>query len=295
MSSSIGFEQFAKFANDSTGLERIFRLLQSVVQITLSYPSTLHLLLDPLRFIVQSPLPLATTRSTLLLLQQRLDLARRYLRVFRFLDVFQQAQRLFQHNIVSPQSPPPKGGKPKSSLSLQQRTRAEEWLDLVGRTFCGMYLLLETSTIIDYMQVEGLEVWGPEGKLAVNAEAQRFWLFTLVCGVLSGLLRLRREVLVMEKEKPARGNTTTGNNVAAATEKGSTKGASKDRQLERSKKLITLVRSVVTNALDMVLPGVIVGWLHVSPGVVGLVMFVTTLSTSVDIWERCGREISSQK
>jgi hypothetical protein len=173
----------------------------------------------------------------------------------------------------------------------------EAWIDVVGRTFCGMYLLLETTTLVDYMQVEGLGIWGPEGKFAVNVEAQRFWLFTLVCGVLSGLLRLRGEVLVSKGkgEETARGNTTMGDKAVAVSEKGNTRGVSKVGRVENSKNVIPLVRVVMTMVLDLVLPGVVVGWLHVSPGVVGLVMFVTTLSTSMDIWERCGREISSQK
>lgn len=46
----------------------------------------------------------------------------------------------------------------------------------------------------------------------------------------------------------------------------------------------------MANALDVVLPDVIVGWVHASPGTVGLAMFTTTVLTGMDLSERCGRE-----
>ncbi|RWA11688.1 hypothetical protein EKO27_g3417 [Xylaria grammica] len=273
------YEQFAKFSNDSAGLERIFRLLQSWVQILRAYSSTFHTLGQSGHLLwgagTWSAFP---TNSTLLALQQRLDAARRYVRVFRFLSAFQHAQRALTHHehIAVPQRPnnptatPNKDGKaegsPSTSSSLAQpRARTpEEWLDILGRMFNGMYLLTETSTIIDYMQIDGLQVWGADRYLAVNVEAQRFWFLTLLCGVLSGLLKIWR--------------------LLAANEKGASRG--------RSKTLANLIKGVVTNAADIVLPGVIVGWLDVSPGIVALVMCATTLSTSLDIWERCGRDVS---
>lgn len=290
------------------GLERIFRLLQSTVQIVLSYPSTAYLV-DPLILLIIPVQPSVTLRRpTLLVLQPCIDLARRYLRVFRFLDTIQQAQRLFhQHVITSPQpsgtvtatyNPAPASDESSVSPSppSQRRARAEDWLDLLGRTFNGMYLLVETSTIVDYMQVEGLHVWGAEGKIAVNAEAQRFWLFTLVCSVLAGLVRIGR-VLATRDEPPHRStNTTTSDDAGDPTEKGNPKRTGEKEEEKRQRETLRrLVRGVVTNAVDIVLPASVVGWLHVGPGVVALAMFVTTLSTSVDVWERCGREITSQK
>lgn len=215
----------------------------------------------------------------LLALQQRLDVARRYIRVFRFLAVFQQAQQLLmsrEHAIVSSLHPkdatnPPSADRkversstpPSAPHSPRQPGKAEEWLDCLGLTLTGVYLLTESSTIIDYMQIDGLQVWGPERYLVINAEAQRFWFLALLCGVLSALLKIWR-ILTTSGEYASRGRPET---------------------------LIKLVRGAVTNTADMVLPGVIIGWLDVSPGVVALVMCATTLSTSVDIWERCGREI----
>ena len=56
-----------------------------------------------------------------------------------------------------------------------------------------------------------------------------------------------------------------------------------------------LGRTATANALDVVLPGVAVGWINASPGTVGVAMFVTTILTSMDVWERCGREVRGVK
>lgn len=50
-------------------------------------------------------------------------------------------------------------------------------------------------------------------------------------------------------------------------------------------------RDAVANALDIVLPGVVVGWIHVGPGVVGLAMLTTTILTMQGVWERCGKAV----
>ncbi|KAI1171030.1 hypothetical protein F4777DRAFT_566957 [Nemania sp. FL0916] len=301
MASSVTtFEQSARFANDLAGLERIFRLAQSVVQIILAYPTTAHVVLDPLVLrLAHVPASLVFRRAILQTLQQRLDLARRYVRVFRFLDTFQRVRRL----LLQYQSPSPaasattaaKGGASKPSYAPRGR-QAAEWLDLLGSTFNGMYLLIETSTILDYMQVDGLQVWGREGSLAVNAEAQRFWFFTLACGVLAGIVRIRRVLLATPTPSGGYGDVApvTGDSAETSSKEKESESQSQKKelekrcQLERSRMLTKLVRGVVSNIIDIIIPGVVVGWFRVSPGIVALAMFVTTISTSVDIWERCG-------
>lgn len=56
-----------------------------------------------------------------------------------------------------------------------------------------------------------------------------------------------------------------------------------------------LGRAATANALDVVLPGVTVGWIKAEPGTVGVAMLVTTVLTSMDVWERCGREVRGVK
>jgi hypothetical protein len=192
---------------------------------------------------------------------------------------------------------------------------------MLGRTFNGMYLLLESCTFVDALQIEGLRVWTPEWEKTITVEAQRFWLFALVCGVLAGLLKVLK--VLAYTPVPATGDVTQSAKVGVddtqekdnATEDGATKQefnireeqerlrsivkqTRKRRALWRrvvKAKLHGLGRAVVANALDTVLPGTVIGWIDAEPGTVGVAMFITSILTGMDVWERCGREVSEGK
>ncbi|KAK6217753.1 hypothetical protein LQW54_003262 [Pestalotiopsis sp. IQ-011] len=317
--SSRTFEQFIRFTTDSVGLERTFRLLQAIAQIFSSYPALLGLFVSFLELISIDAAPsYSAAHGILLVLRRRLGLARRFFRLFRFLDSFHAAQKLYA-NIAVQQLP--SGKKRPSWVYL------EAYLDVLGRTFNGMYLLLESSTIVDALQIDGLAAWGPGRERTVGVEAQRFWLFALVCAVASGALKAL-QVLAYTPVPPA-GDVTQSEKVADAREKekektapaaaggdgeeeeeefdvrkeqerlrGLVRQARKRRVLWRREvraKLRGLGRTTAANALDIVLPGVIVGWIDADPGIVGVVMFITTVLTGLDVWERCGREVSEGK
>lgn len=173
-----------------------------------------------------------------------------------------------------------------------------------------MYLLLEASTIVDAQRIDGLALWGPAAEAALALEGQRFWLLSLVCGVLAGLVRVVDVVVSMPASMPAsasvsgeghgdgsgEGEGEKVGSVAAGSDGGG--GGSKEQQIgyvtrrrETRARVSGLGRRVLSDALDITLPGSVVGWVPVSTGTVGLAMFVTTVLTSVDIWERCGRQL----
>ncbi|KAI1116513.1 hypothetical protein F5Y14DRAFT_67484 [Nemania sp. NC0429] len=319
------FDQFVRFTTDAAGLERILRLLQSITQILTSYPFLLESLLILLAAFTTTTNPTTThdapnvaqTSLILLSLRAKLNLARRYFRIFRFLESFSAAQKLYT-SLHTSQSKPHSQSKSQSP-ARRPSPRAAVWLDVLGRTFNGMYLLLEASTIVDAQRVDGLAPWGPEAEAALAVEGQRFWLFSLVCGVLAGLVRVvdiwgsvpasapasapasgdrdgngqGSEVEIADADKLPENTDHTG--AAAAGD-----GGSKEQQIdyavwrrEARARISGLGRRVVSDALDITLPGSVVGWVPAGAGTVGLAMFVTTLLTSVDIWERCGRELDA--
>ncbi|KAI0174907.1 AoPex11B [Pestalotiopsis sp. NC0098] len=318
--SSHTFEQFIRFTTDSVGLERTFRLLQAIAQILSSYPALLGLFVSLLELVSVDAAPsYSAAHGVLLVLRQRLGLARRFFRLFRFLDSFHAAQKLYA-NIATQQLP---SGKQRPSWVY-----LEAYLDVLGRTFNGMYLLLESSTIVDALQIDGLAAWGPKWERTVGVEAQRFWLFALVCAVASGALKALQvlaytpvppvgdvtqseKVAAQDKEKEKTASPAAGGDGQEGEEeeefdvrkeqerlRGLVRQTRKRRVLWRREvraKLHGLGRSTAANALDIVLPGVIVGWIDADPGTVGVVMFVTTVLTGLDVWERCGREVSEGK
>lgn len=151
-----------------------------------------------------------------------------------------------------------------------------------------MYLLLEASTILDAQRVPGLALWGPEREARVAVEGQRFWLFALVCASLAGMLRIV-DVMI--------GSETVPGEKEKKKEKGNADGDEQARVVAHRRevraKVSALGRRVASDTLDITLPGSIVGWIPASTGMVGLAMFVTTILTSMDIWERCGREVAA--
>ncbi|KAI1766928.1 peroxisomal biogenesis factor 11 [Hypoxylon sp. FL1150] len=313
---SLWFEQLIKFTTDSVGLERTFRLVQSVVQILSRFALPFDLLLYVLTLSTASPPTVTATRTILAVLNQRIGLARRYFRLFRFLESFNAAQKIYSRLASSASS-----SGPRRPAWVQ----VEPWLDMSSKTFNGLYFLLEATTTVDALAVPGLRVWAPEQERRVATEAQRFWLFGLVCGLLFNLLEILNVLACTPV--PATGSgfggVGTGESTAEAEAEDEKKGEVSEKEKlandlkkeqlrlraivrgrkqqrvlwrrEVQGKISKLGRGAVANALDTILPGSAIGWLNVEPGTVSLAMFVTTILTGMDVWERCGREVLAGK
>ncbi|RYP10597.1 hypothetical protein DL764_000567 [Monosporascus ibericus] len=312
------FEQFVRFTTDSVGLERTLRLFQAVTQILSAYTLPFNLLIHLLTLSTEKPHSPASTHAILLALRQRFALARRFLRLFRFLESFSAAQKLYV-SIASTAAEGPGDSKAPRRLG-DPGVDAEVWLDIFGRTFNGMYLLLEASTIVDALEIDGLAVWAPQTGRRVSVEAQRFWLFALVCGLLAGLARIVKVLayapVPSAGEDYSRGMLDESREISRAVPAGQEGKSKTEKDLKNQKpanlrqvveerrkawemgrresqaKVRGLTCSVMANALDIALPGTAVGWLDLETGTVGVAMFITSILTGWDVWERCGREVS---
>lgn len=271
------------------GLERTFRFFQAVFQIIASFPALFGLFLATLDFTTTKTHAPAQTLTILLALRQRMNLARRFFRLFRFIESFHAAHRLYVSIAPSAQA----GEKQKNTTP-----QPEAWLDVLARTFNGMYLLLDAPAIVSELRIDGLQLWSPETDRLVMIEAQRFWLFALACGALSAFVKMQRLRAAARAAKVAGGGSgarQTRKNTTVATideKEQEKKQAAKVEEKVRTKQLHGLARNVVANSLDIILPGAVVGWIDASPGTVGIAMLVTTILTAMDAWERCGREVS---
>ncbi|KAI1268183.1 hypothetical protein F5Y18DRAFT_280604 [Xylariaceae sp. FL1019] len=328
------YDQVVKFTTDAVGIERSFRFCQAIIQILLAYPS---LLLPFLTFIslLASTLSLTPPKSPsvpdlvsavpiLSALKNKINLARRNFRIFRSLESFGGAHKAYS-SLSSP-SPPPQNGKP-SPLALKRAKYAKgvAYLDILSKSFNGMYLLLETSIFLDVQQIPGLTLFEKETSAMIAVEAQRFWLFALACGAGAGLVRIagvvfttalpgtaervgdgvggeaegqtRDEGLVEDDEKEKKGGEWD-----VRQEQARLKGIGTNRRLAREawrKQVIAetykLGRGVLANCLDITLPGTVVGWIPAGPGVVGWAMLGSTILTGRECWDRCGREVGGSQ
>ncbi|KAI1458776.1 peroxisomal biogenesis factor 11 [Annulohypoxylon moriforme] len=298
------FETFIRFTTDSVGLERTFRLFQSIVQILSFYSIPFDLLLYTLSSSTGQIPSSSTIRLVLKALNQRLGLARRFFRLFRSLDSLNAAQKL-SNRLTSPTT---WAGANRGLLA-----KAVPWLDVFGKTFMGLYLLLEASTLIDALQIPNLSLFSASQERLVTTEAQRFWLFSLVCGALYHVLEI--PLLIAYFPPPQTEDPLS----VHATEKDIDERLDSEKMSEEEHKVYLarasekreeatrawakqvsgmvwkLGRAATANALDVVLPGVAVGWIKAEPGTVGVAMLVTTVLTSMDVWERCGREVRGVK
>jgi hypothetical protein len=325
----------------------MLRMTQSIVMVVISYP----LLLDSFTQLVMLGNqhvwtdPRATGVVVLNDLKGHLGLARRFFRMFRFLESFYAAHQLYTSLYSQPSTPTPAAvaaavtpSQPASAVSdakdgsqgpaqpaqtptatqaahqhhpnCRHRRKsgppAEAWLDIFGRTFNGMYLLLETLCLVDALQVPGFSLWGPQWASALFVEGQRFWLFALGCGVASGLLKFVK-LLAYAPVPP------TGEGYGTGEKRDESEMEDWEKERERLRKIMWvrkeqrklwksnikvkskgLVRKCVADLLDMVMPGSIVGWWKADQGTLGVILIITTYLTGWEVWERCGREVQSR-
>ncbi|KUI69271.1 hypothetical protein VM1G_05028 [Cytospora mali] len=164
---------------------------------------------------------------------------------------------------------------------------AEAWLDISARAFNGMYLLLETATLVDAL---GFPLWGPYWSARLAVEGQRFWFLALACGVASGLTRIVK--LFAYAPKKAEGDMMDWERERERLRRIMWPRR-EQRRLWRANirgKLRGLVRKCVADFLDLAVPGSVVGWVKVDSGTVGALMVVTTYLTGMDLWERFGND-----
>ncbi|KAK2049827.1 hypothetical protein LZ31DRAFT_456324, partial [Colletotrichum somersetense] len=300
----------------TAGLERILRGLQALAVIFGAYPSLISLvLLAP-----DSPL-----LEALGPLKNHLNLTRRFIRLFWFLNSFGTS-----YNLVSPA--PPHGGSRDGGGAV---VGLETWLDIVRFTLLGLYGGIESLTLPDLLGVPQLEVFGAERTRALNLEAQRFWLLALASGVLANLARMLKAFAhapvpqhghgygtgeqaqqQQQQQQQQKAGDAVGEK-AGGDGDGDGDGEEKlDWQAERARlravvakrreerkrwrrnvatQVRSLGRKVVADSLDCLIPGAVLGWVNVQPGIVGVAMLITTFLTGRDIWERCGAAVEAKR
>ncbi|KAF6816433.1 hypothetical protein CPLU01_13860 [Colletotrichum plurivorum] len=298
---SFKFDQFVAFGSDSAGLERILRALQSLVVILLTYPSLLSFL----------SIPQAPGIAALLPLKSNLNLSRRAIRLFWFLNSFGTSYNLYT-----------------SSSSSSSPKPLETWLDIVRLTLLGLYAGIESATLLDLLGLPGVSVFGEEQTRRLNLEAQRFWILGLWIGIAGNLLRIVRAFAYAPVPQHGEGYGTGEGEKAAAdgeksaatvagnekTENGEEEKLDWEAERKRLRAIVvrrrqerkrwrahvagtvrSLGRRVVSDALDSLIPAAALGWFDIGAGAVAVAMLGSTWITSRDVWERCGALVAARR
>ncbi|WYZ37886.1 hypothetical protein EsH8_II_001392 [Colletotrichum jinshuiense] len=319
------YDQFVAFGSDSAGLERILRGLQALTAILTAYPSLISLILFATS---NADAPILEALGPL---RGHLNLTRRFIRFFWFLNSFGTSYNLYA-SISSPPVPPPPSSSSPAGTRKSKGVGLETWLEILKFTLLGLYGGLETATLPDLLGVPQIEIFGAERTKALNVEAQRFWLLALVCGVLANLTHILKAFAYApvpqhghgygtgenaEKTAASAGSGAGEDGATGGEKSGDAGGEEKlDWEAERARlraivakrredrkrwrgdvafKVKTLGRKVFSDSLDCLIPGVILGWVNVQPGTVGVAMFITTVLSSRDIWDRCGAAVRAKR
>lgn len=243
-----------------------------------------------------------SAEASLVQLQSHLNLTRRCQRLFLFLTSFQTGWHLF--------------------VSTSEKN-IETWLDIYSKTLLGIFGMIESVTLLDLLQLDQFMVFGPERTASLNVEAQKIWFVALYLSAMSCGIKLVRMLAYRAVPPTGTGFGTSSEPAAAAasasaatsSEKPKLEGIAdekrssspKDMKEERERRkgeqkawmkkvnadMTELGLKLVSDLLDLVIPASIVGWIQVEPGVVGVAMLCSTITSSLGIWDRCRRQLES--
>ncbi|KAM0426658.1 hypothetical protein ACHAPT_007974 [Fusarium lateritium] len=295
------YEHFVAFGTDLVGIERILRLFQATCSILISYPALLAL------FIPAGAAVQASKANGLGVLRGQLNLSRRFIRFFRFLDTFRAGWDAY--------------------VAVGDKG-LDGWLDVVSKTCFGIFGMMETITLLDLCGIENLRIFSEERYQEIDYQSQLFWFAGLYTSILVSGIKVYRLLSTRPAAVPVRSVPTENaaelitaekelsEKTDASAPKDEDENKSKDdldKERERLKTIVTkrkaerqawlqklssegfvLARSLFSDTLDMILPTTTVGWIKVEPGLVSLVMFLTTLSTGMAVWENVGQRLQKK-
>lgn len=151
-------------------------------------------------------------------------------------------------------------------------------MDVFGAVFCVGGLYYRSFSVFynfvanwtDECQLHAMNVYPVHWNKPVLVEAYKFWFYALALSIVGALWGL------LFGSAPA-SDSASGGKVQQDEKKG---GSSKERKVSAK----PLVKRIVVDGCDLLIPGVFLGWIQVSEVVVGMAMVVSTVVAGRDIW-----------
>ncbi|GAB0136098.1 hypothetical protein EsDP_00004415 [Epichloe bromicola] len=264
------FEQFVAFGTDSVGLERLFRLVQSLFAILTFYPALMPTMLPSM-----TKAALQTSELAMRELSSHVNLTRRAIRLFWCLGSFQSSFSAY--------------AAPEKSL--------EAWLSIMADTFFGLFGLVESATLPDLLRTEHFSIFGYAEAVRLDGQAQGLWLAALSCAVLGSGAKVFRAFAYRAVPEAGAFAVADGEKTGDAAEKRKRKREREREALEkeRRRKMGRLTRKLAAELLDIVIPAWSTGLADIELGTVAVAMFFSTILTGYAVWERCGLAIDSKR
>ncbi|OXV09476.1 hypothetical protein Egran_02763 [Elaphomyces granulatus] len=186
----------------------------------------------------------------------QLATGRRYLRFFKFIEHFDRAFTLLA---------PPLNASGAGSTATTNKSVIFTSIEFGKWSCLGLYFLLEDLTIMDAMGIWGT-TWGRD----ILIEANRFWFYSLILSLCCSLWTLS-----------PRSNIS---NRRSSSDHSTTEKTQQPDEKEKQPSSAPVVKQIVVDSFDLLIPGAFVGWIAASPVQVGLATIISTVVTSRDIW-----------
>jgi hypothetical protein len=136
-----------------------------------------------------------------------------------------------------------------------------------------------------------MDVWPTQWAKVCFVEANKLWFYSLVCSILGSVVQFSAG----DREKELEGKDTKSKEKSSKPDTVKTRSQqAKDAEMRAevsNARWPRLMRSIVTDASDLFIPGAVTGWLVGpvnGPVTVGVATVVSTVLSSKDIWDKYG-------
>jgi hypothetical protein len=126
-------------------------------------------------------------------------------------------------------------------------------------------------------------IWSTQWTRDVYVESNRFWFYALSLSLLGSIWAVFFSAGSQSPASPSSSNKET------LSEKEKQQQQQPQQQQRSGKNLTPIVKRIVVDGCDLLLPGSFLGWIGASPMQVGVAMVVSTLVASQDIWIKAQR------
>ncbi|KAI1617050.1 peroxisomal biogenesis factor 11 [Exophiala viscosa] len=260
----------SRYANEAAGIEKTLKFIQSFSQVAENA-------------VASTPKEALQWKTA----KEQTNLARRYFRLFKWIDSWTAAYNQYQTYLVLGSV-----SKPPSDVD-----NIKVVLTVAKFSLLGMYLFLEMFTLTDAMQITKTS-WAP----TIQIEALKFWFYSLAVSVVLSVYELF--VLQFSSTSPAHANGTNSSPVENEKTKASqatitVKSGGKESTTVvvqpkstsiahdlRANRRQALFKQIVADSCDLLIPGAVVGWVPLGPVPVGVAGSISAVLGGSDVWAR---------
>jgi hypothetical protein len=130
--------------------------------------------------------------------------------------------------------------------------------------------------------MDAMGIWSTTWAARVFVEAMKFWFYSLICSLALSQWKLYE--LMKEPKIPSVPLSEKSEKVSAAAKKALKK--QEQAVLDLKAKRQAIMKTIVIDGCDLLIPGFVTGWLDTSSAMVGFAGILSTLLASGDVWKR---------